>query len=101
MNWLTVVRDVLIILVALESLVAIGFLVYVVFQILALVRTIRAQVPPLLTTAKTTAGTVEGTVAFVSRRAVIPVVRGVSIAAAIVRFLQVLFRGSHRRTRRP
>ncbi len=94
MGWLTVLRDILIILVALESLVAIGLLVYVGFQILGLVRTLRGQVPPLFSTVQQTAGTIEGTVTFIGERAVTPVVRYASVAAAVMRFLQVLFRGS-------
>lgn len=97
MSWLVVVRDLLIILVAVASLVAIAVWVYAGFQVYLLVKTLKGQVPPLFTTVKQTAGTVEGTVTFMSQRAVTPVVRYASITAAVLRFLQVLFRGSGRR----
>jgi hypothetical protein len=90
---LTVVKDVLIILCALALLIATGLAIYAVFQVLALIRTVRSDVPPILITVKETAGSVEGTVTFVNRHAVTPVIRGASIAAAVLRFLQVLFRG--------
>lgn len=97
MIWLTILRDVLIIGVAVLSLIAIGLAIYVVFQILALVRTLRAQVPPLFDAARETAGTIEGTVSFINEKAVAPTVRGAAITAALIRFLQVLTRGEEAR----
>jgi len=94
---LTVIRDVLIIIVALESIVAFALLIYVGLQFWSLANTIRHQVPPLISTAQHTASTVEGTVSFMSERALTPAIRGLSLMAAVLRFLQVLFRGAGRR----
>ena len=97
MSWLTIVRDLLIIFVALGSLVAIGLIIYFVMQCLALVRIVREQVPQVLDSTRQTTGAVAGTVGFISDRAVTPILRGASISAAVIRFCQVLFRGAPRR----
>ncbi|MBI3968247.1 MAG: hypothetical protein HY329_21635 [Chloroflexi bacterium] len=99
MTWLVIIRDVLIILVALTSLVAFGLLIVVALQIKGLVSTLKSDVDPIITSAKRTSTTVQGTTEFVTRRAMGPLVSLASAVAYVSRFFEV-FSGSSDARRR-
>jgi hypothetical protein len=72
---LTAIRDIAIVLLALESLVIGVLLAVMVIQLRALVRMLREEIAPILDTANETAETVSRTATFVSRSVVDPVVK--------------------------
>jgi len=84
------VRDVAIILLAVESLI-IGILLSVlVWQLSNLSRMLEEEVKPLLDSANETVGTVRGTSTFLSETVVSPVVRVISTVTGLRRGLRVL-----------
>ena len=91
-NWVQVVRDIAIIVLALESIIIGVLLVVLVFQVQILVRLLEHEIKPLLTSANETMGTVRGTTSFVSKSIVSPGIKVVSYVAAARQILKVLFR---------
>jgi len=84
------VRDVAIILLAVESLI-IGILLSVLlWQLRNLSRMLEEEVKPLLDSANETVGTVRGTSTFLSETVVSPVVRIISTVTGLRRGLGVL-----------
>jgi hypothetical protein len=83
MNGLDNVRDVAIIVLAIESIVVGAALVFLVFQVRSLIRLLQDEIKPLLDSANTTASTVRGTTTFISEKVVKPVVSAASIFAAV------------------
>ncbi len=83
-------RDLAIIVVAVESFVAIGVLIILVLKVMSLVDTVQAEVPVLMASARRTVNTVEGTASFVSKKAVMPIIKVTSMAAATSKFTQVI-----------
>ena len=73
--WLQNVRDVAIVLLALETLVIGALLAITLLQIRSLVRVLRDEVLPMLQSATDTVNTVKGTTRFVSDSVVHPIVR--------------------------
>jgi len=69
------VRDVAIIVLAVESLVIGGLLVVLLWQLWKLVRLLEEEVKPLLDSANETMSTMRNTTSFVSENVVSPVVR--------------------------
>ncbi len=86
------VRDVLIILLFLESLIVIGLLIALLLQIMKLVQVVRDDVNPILSDVRQTTSTVKGTARFVSSTTVRPVIRTLTAVTASKRFAQALFR---------
>lgn len=84
MGALGVVRDIAIVLLAIESLVVGVLLAILLVQLRALIRMLREEVEPLLDSAGDTARRVQGTVGLVTDTVVTPLVR-VSSAVAGVR----------------
>ncbi len=87
---LAAVRDVAIILLAIQSLVIGILLVILLLELHSLVRLLQEEVRPILATAKETMGTVRGTTSIVSEYVVSPVARVASIVAGIRRGLDVV-----------
>lgn len=87
--WLSSLRDVAIILLAVESLVIGVVLVALLVEIRSLARLLQEEVEPLLNSASETADTVRGTTTFVSQKVVSPVVKMYSLASGIRRALTV------------
>lgn len=83
-------RDLAIIIIAVESFVAIGVSIVLVLKVMKLVDTVQAEVPGLVASAKRTVNTVQGTASFVSKTAVMPIIKAASAAAAASKFTQVL-----------
>jgi NADH:ubiquinone oxidoreductase subunit K len=77
------VRDIFIIVLALESLLIGAALVILVIQLAVLTNLIQNEIKPILTSAKETASTLRGTSQFISRRAVAPII---SVTSALAGF---------------
>ena len=77
------VRDIFIIVLALESLLIGAALVILVIQLAVLTNLIQNEVKPILTSAKETANNLRGTSQFISRRAVAPII---SVTSALAGF---------------
>jgi hypothetical protein len=89
---LTLVRDIAIIVLALESLI-IGFLLIVLaIQIRGLARMLEEEVKPILDSANETVSTVRGTTSFVSDTLITPLVGAASFATALGKVIRVLRR---------
>ena len=68
------VRDIFIIVLALESLLIGGALVILVIQLAALTNIVQNEIRPILASTKETVGTLKGTSRFLSERAVMPLI---------------------------
>jgi len=91
------VRDVAIILLAIQSLVIGVLLIILLLQIRNLVRLLQEEVRPILLSLQDTAGTVQGTTTVVSEYVVTPVARIVSVVEGLREGLQALTgRGAQR-----
>lgn len=90
MTWLAVVRDVAILLLALESLVLGILLAVMLIQLLKLVRLLREEIEPILDSANDTAKTVHGTTGLVTRTIIEPVIKVSSYAAGARQALRSL-----------
>lgn len=77
------VRDIFIIVLALESLLIGAAMVILVIQLAVLTNLIQNEVKPILTSAKETVSTLRGTSQFISSRAVAPII---SITSALAGF---------------
>ena len=79
--WLGVVRDIAIVLLALESIVIGIVLILMLLQLRKLARMLREEIMPILNSANDTAHTVQGTAHFVSHSVVSPLVEASSYVA--------------------
>jgi hypothetical protein len=86
------VRDLAIILLAVESLVIGVVLIILVWEIRSLAKLLREEIKPILDSADETARTLRGTTAFVSDTFVNPMVRASSFTAGVVQALRILAR---------
>jgi hypothetical protein len=92
--WMQMLRDVAIILLALESLVIGAMVVILVLEIRRLVTVLEDEIKPLLASINETMGTVRGTTNFVSDSVVSPAIQALSYGAAVKEVAGVLFRRS-------
>jgi hypothetical protein len=84
------IRDIAIIIIALQSIV-IGILLGVlIWQVWRLIKMVQTEIKPILTDAQETVSTVRGTTAFMSETVVEPVVKTSSTLAGIRRTVQSL-----------
>lgn len=81
--WLTAVRDIAIVMLALESLVIGVLLAVMLMQIRKLVRMLREEIAPLLNSANETARTVQGTTTFISETVVNPIIKARSYTTGV------------------
>jgi len=88
----TFVRDLAIILLAVESLVVGVVLIVLVLEIRNLAKLLREEIKPILDSADETARTVRGTTVFVSENLVTPMVRASSFASGVAQALRILIR---------
>ena len=86
------VRDLAIILLALESLVIGVVLIILVWESRNLAKLLREEINPILDSADETARTVRGTTVFVSDTFVNPLVRASSFASGVTQALRILIR---------
>lgn len=99
MDWLGFVRDIVIIIVALVSLAANVLLIVVGLRIWGLVKTMKAEVDPILASVQRTTDTVKGTTTVVGDVIVGPVAKLAAMAAAsqtLLRSLTTITRGGRR-----
>jgi hypothetical protein len=89
--WLAGLRDVAIVLLALESIVIGVLLALTLWQIRALARILREEIRPLLESANETATAVKGTARFVSQTVVSPLVEAASYATGTYQAIKSLF----------
>jgi hypothetical protein len=74
-NWLADVRDIFIIFLALESIIVVGLLVWLIWEIRGLTVLLKHEIKPILESAQDTLSTVRGTTTFISENVVSPFVK--------------------------
>ena len=89
-GWVETVRDIAIIVLALESIIIGALLVVLVLQTQRLVRLLREEIKPILLSANETVGTVRGTTHFVSETIVSPAIQVWSYGAAARQVLSLI-----------
>lgn len=89
---LTFIRDLAIVLLAVESLVIGIVLIILILEVRNLARLLRDEIKPILDSADETVRTVRGTTTFVSDNLITPVVRVSSFATGISQALRILVR---------
>lgn len=86
------VRDLAIILLAIESLIIGVVLIVLIWEVRTLTKFLREEIKPILKSADETVRTVRGTTTFVSETVVNPVVRVSSVASGVLQALRILSR---------
>ncbi|HJX37328.1 MAG TPA: hypothetical protein VJ714_01880 [Anaerolineae bacterium] len=97
MSAVALIRDIAIIVLAIESLIIGGLLVVLLLQIRGLTRMLQEEVQPILESTRETASTVRGTTVFLSNTFVKPLINAVGYASAANRVVSVLARGRRKR----
>jgi hypothetical protein len=92
------VRDLSIIILALESIVVGVLLGVLIVQVTKLIRMLRDEVMPILYSTQETLNTMRGTTTFISDRVVQPVVKVSSYTAGMRQAISVLFGRTDGRT---
>jgi hypothetical protein len=95
---LGVVRDIAIVVLALESIVIGIVLVLMLWQVRSLTKLLQDQLKPMLDAMRETVGTVKGTTSLVSQTIVTPAVKIGGFFAGVRRALQVMLSFQPRRT---
>jgi len=90
--WQTIL-DIVIILVALTSFIALALIAVLILEVIGLVRQVRGEIRPLIDQAQQTVRTVQGTTEFVSAGLLKPAIQTASIAAGVARTISVLRSG--------
>jgi len=93
------VRDIAIIVLAIESIVVGVILVLLVIQINSLIRLLKEEIKPLLDSANETASTLRGTTTFISEKVINPVVSLTSFLSGAEQAAKTLV-GFKKRSRR-
>ena len=84
------IRDIFIIVLALESLIIGAALVILVVQLALLLNLLQNEIKPILETTRRTVNTLKGTTAFLSEHAVKPVINLGSMAAGAKRLIEII-----------
>lgn len=87
------VRDIVIILLATESLVIGGVTLFLLYQIIMLITLIREELIPLIQSAQETVNSARGTTVYVGRKIVAPSMRAATTVARLQTMVRVLFKG--------
>ena len=88
-----IVRDVVIILLATESLIIGGVTLFLLYQMIMLVTLLREELIPLIQSAQETVNSARGTTVYVSRKIVVPTAKAATTMARLQAMARVLFRG--------
>ncbi len=96
-NFLATLRDIAIVVLAIESFVVGVILIILLWQIRHLVVMLRQEIKPVLASTQETADTLRNTTRFMSKRVARPVVDLVSLAAGVRQGLVALRRQSRER----
>lgn len=83
-------RDIAIIILAVESIVIGGLLIFLILQVRSLIRLLQEEVRPILDSTRETVGTVRGTTTLLSETLVNPVVDVVGYLAGVRQVLRTL-----------
>lgn len=89
---MSLVRDIAIILIAVETLVVGAFLIVLIWEIRSLTRMLREEILPIINSADQTVRTVRTTTSFVSENLVQPVARLNGFFAGIAEALRIIAR---------
>jgi hypothetical protein len=89
---LSLVRDIAIILIAVETLVVGAFLIVLIWEIRSLTKMLREEILPIINSADQTVRTVRTTTSFVSENLVQPVARLNGFFAGIAEALRIITR---------
>ncbi len=92
MDALAFVRDLAIVLLAVESLIIGIVLIILILEVRNLARLLRNEIKPILDSADETVRTVRGTTTFVSDTFVNPVIRVTSFATGVALALRIIAR---------
>jgi hypothetical protein len=84
------VRDIFIIVLALESLIIGAALVILVIQLAVLTNLVQNEIRPILNSTKDTVSTLRGTSKFISKRAVEPIISVSSTMAGFVKLFEII-----------
>jgi membrane-anchored glycerophosphoryl diester phosphodiesterase (GDPDase) len=87
------VRDIVIILLAIESLVIGGVTLFLLYQLIMLVTLLREELMPLIQSAQETVNSARGTTVYVSRKIVVPSAKAATTVARLQAMARVLFKG--------
>ena len=99
MSGVAVIRDVAIILLAIESLVIGLLLILLIIQMRGLAKMLQEEIRPILESARDTATTVRGTTVFINDTLVRPLIKAAGYASAANRVVSVLTGRKRRRGR--
>jgi ABC-type protease/lipase transport system fused ATPase/permease subunit len=87
------VRDIVIILLAVESLIIGGVTLFLLYQMIMLLTLIREDLIPLIQSAQDTVNSARGTTVYVSRKIIVPSAKAATTVARLQTMARVLFRG--------
>ena len=87
------VRDIVIILLAVESLIIGGVTLFLLYQMIMLLTLIREDLIPLIQSAQDTVNSARGTTVYVSRKIVVPSAKAATTVARLQTMARVLFKG--------
>jgi ABC-type protease/lipase transport system fused ATPase/permease subunit len=87
------VRDIVIILLAVESLIIGGVTLFLLYQMIMLLTLIREELIPLIQSAQDTVNSARGTTVYVSRKIIVPSAKAATTAARLRTMARVLFKG--------
>ncbi len=90
-NWVGIIRDLFIIVLAMEGMLMGLALIVLVLQVAALVNLLQNEIQPIVDNANETVSTVRGTAQFMSQNVVEPVVKYSALAAGIGGLLREAF----------
>ena len=90
MSTAATVRDIAIIVLAIESIIIGGLLIFLILQVRQLVVMFQREVRPIIDSTNETVSTVRGTTQFMSEHVVSPVVRVASVVSGVKRAAEVL-----------
>ena len=86
-------RDLVIILLAAESLTIGGVTLFLLYQVIMLVALLREELIPLIHSAQDTVNSARGTTVYVSRKVVAPAAKAATTVAQLQAMARVLFKG--------
>ena len=84
------IRDIFIIVLALESLITGIALIILIVQMALLINLLQNEIKPILDSTKETIHTLQGTTAFISEHAIRPVINASGYLAGARKFLQII-----------
>jgi ABC-type protease/lipase transport system fused ATPase/permease subunit len=87
------VRDIVIILLAVESLIIGGVTLFLLYQMIMLLTLIREELMPLIQSAQDTVNSARGTTVYVSRKIIVPSAKAATTVARLQTMARVLFKG--------